>query len=408
MKPAPRHLRASGWTSELIARVRAIDPHAVDALVAVALTAAALATAASRVGDDNEFRSVDLPGIALVLLQTMPLAALRVAPLGVIVVISAAIVAHSGMGYEMVEAGTFSSLVALYGAASLVDSRRAVLALFIAAAAIGGFYALNREDFGWLDVTATGTTWALGWLIGRFVRARGEQAEAASAHAALLERDQEMRARAAVADERARMARELHDIVGHALNIIVIQAAGAQRVLESRPQVASDSLTAIESAGREALSDMERMLGVLRESEVISRELGPQPGLLQVDGLATQVSEAGLPVEVTVQGRPLDLPASVELSAYRIVQEALTNALKHSGGSRARVTIRYEPDSLELEITDDGHGSLQRMSGAAGAGRGLIGMRERVAIFGGELSAGPMAEGGYRVHARLPLKGVAA
>lgn len=131
--------------------------------------------------------------------------------------------------------------------------------------------------------------------------------------------------------------------------------------------------------------------------------MGPQPGLQQLDSLAAQVSEAGLPVEVTVEGRRLDLPASIELSAYRIVQEALTNSLKHSGASRAQVTIRYRPSSLEIEVVDDGRGTEARRSTADKGGRGLIGMRERVAVFGGELSAGPARTGGYRVHARLPL-----
>ena len=407
MEPASGHLRASGRASDLIARVRAIDPHAVDALLALALTVAALATAVARIGDHNEFRNVDAPAIALVLLQTLPLAARRVAPLGVLTVIGGAIVVHSAMGYQMVEAGTFSSLVALYGAASLTDTRRAVLGLVITTGAVAGFYALNRGDYGWVDAGATGATWALAWFVGRYVRARGEQARAAGERADLLERDREVRAREAVADERARMARELHDIVGHALNLIVIQAAGAQRVLESRPQVALESLTSIEAVGRDALSDMERMLGVLRDRQESSPELVPQPGLLQVDSLASQASQAGLPVEVSVEGARPDLPASLDLSAYRIVQESLTNALKHSGASIARVAVRYFPNAVEVEVTDDGRGAAGQRPRGDGGGRGLIGMRERVALFGGDLTAGPMPGGGYRVHARFPLKGAA-
>jgi len=207
-----------------------------------------------------------------------------------------------------------------------------------------------------------------------------------------------------VADERARIARELHDMVGHALNLIVIQAGGAQRAFESRPELARQSLASIESAGRQALSDMERMLGILRVAEGRDQTLSPQPGLSQIDSLAAQVSEAGLPVEVSVEGRPAELPSSVDLSAYRIVQEALTNSLKHAGASRARVAIRYLPDSLDLEVTDDGRGVSERGPSGDKEGRGLVGMRERVALFGGELSVGPLPEGGYRVHARLPLR----
>jgi signal transduction histidine kinase len=405
MEPSASHqFRPPGRASDLVTRIRAIDPHAIDVLVALALTVAALATVVGRIGDDNEFRDIDFLGTALVLLQTLPLAVRRVAPLGVLVVISAAVVTYAAMGYEMVQAGTFSSLVAVYGAASLTDSRRGILAAAIAAAALATFFATSRDDFSSVDMFVTCGTWAMGWFLGTYLRVRGEQAEAAGELAARLERDQEMRAREAVADERARMARELHDIVGHALNLIVIQAAGAQRAFDSKPQVARDSLASIESAGREALSDMERMLGVLRTAEEGHQAMGPQPGLRQVDGLAAQVSEAGLPVEVTVEGRRLDLPASVELSAYRIVQEALTNSLKHSRGSSAKVTIRYRPNSLEVEVTDDGRGSPEEKSSGDEGARGLIGMRERVALFGGKLSVGPTPTGGYRVHARLPLK----
>lgn len=385
-------------------RIRAIDPHAIDGLVALALTVAALVIVIGQTGDDNGFRANDILGTALVLLQTLPLAVRRVAPLGVLVVISAAIDAHAAIGYEIVQFGTFSSLVALYGAASLTDSRRGTLAALITAAALATFFATNREEFTWVDVAATSGTWAMAWFLGIYVRSRGEQAEAAGERATWLERDRDVRAREAVADERARIARELHDIVGHALNLVVIQAAGAQRVIESRPQLARESLASIESAGRQALSDMERMLGILRATEEGRQALSPQPGLRQVDSLAAQVSEAGLPVEVTVEGSPLDLPASVDLSAYRIVQEALTNSLKHSGASRARVAIRYGPNGLDLEVTDDGRGSSGRAPSGDERGRGLVGMRERVALFGGELSVGPMPQGGYRVQARLPLR----
>jgi signal transduction histidine kinase len=398
-KPRPVE-EASTFTE----RIRSINPYVVDALVAFALTAAALAIVVGRTGEQDPFRSTDISGTALVLLQTLPLAVRRIAPLGVVAVIGAAVAGHAAAGYEVVQPGTFSSLVAVYGAASLTDERRSFLAAAITAAAIAVFYATNRGDFGGVDIAATSGTWALAWILGTYVRTRGEQAEAVGERAAFLERNQDMRAREAVADERARMARELHDIVGHALNVIVIQAGGAQRAFESKPQVARDALVSIESAGREALFDMERMLGVLRAAEGDQVALGPQPGLRLLDSLAAQVTEAGLPVEVTAEGSHAELPASVDLSAYRIVQEALTNSLKHSRASRAKVAIRYHPDSLEVEVTDDGRGSPKGETGTHGGGRGLLGMRERVALFGGELSAGPAPTGGYRVQARLPFK----
>jgi signal transduction histidine kinase len=391
-------------TRNAVKRIRAIDPHAVDALVALALTVAALVVVIGRIGGDAEFRDNDFLGTALVLLQTLPLAMRRVAPLGVLVVINSAIDVHAATGYEMVQAGTFGSLIALYGVASLTDSRKATVAALIMVPAFAIFFATNRQDFGVGEIASTCGTWAAGWFLGTYIRTRGEQAEAAGERAAWLERDRDVRAREAVADERARIARELHDMVGHALNLIVIQAGGAQRVFESRPELARQSLASIESAGRQALSDMERMLEILRVAEGPDQVLSPQPGLRQVDSLAAQVSDAGLPVEVSVEGRPAELPSSIDLSAYRIIQEALTNSMKHAGASRAKVAIRYRPDSLELEVTDDGRGVSERGPSDEKGGRGLIGMRERAALFGGELSVGPMPEGGYRVHARLPLR----
>jgi signal transduction histidine kinase len=281
--------------------------------------------------------------------------------------------------------------------------------MLIASAAIAGFYATNRENWSEGDIAGTCATWALGWLLGTFVRIRGEQASAAGARAASLEREQEARAREAVADERARMARELHDIVGHALNVIVIQASGAQRVFDAKPEVPREALASIESAGREALFDMERMLGVLRASDASDGAPGPQPGLEQLDGLAAHVSEAGIPVEVVVEGDRLEVPASVELSAYRIVQESLTNCLKHSGASHATVTVRYGSEDLEVEVVDNGRGSTGSRGDKGRGGRGQVGMRERVAVFGGEISFGPPPSGpGYRVQARLPFKGTAS
>jgi signal transduction histidine kinase len=388
--------------------LREVDPRAIDVLIALVLTAAALATVIGRSGDDNDFRGDDFLGLALVLMQTLPLAVRRVAPLGVLVVINTALVAHSAIGYEVVQAGTFSSLVSVYGAASLTDNRRGILAAGVTVAGIAGFFATNRGDFAVQDIAATSGTWAVAWLAGTFVRIRGEQAETAGARAARLELEQDTRAREAVADERARMARELHDIVGHALNVIVIQAAGARRLFDARPEVPRDALASIESTGREALFEMERMLGVLSAADAGNGASGPQPGLAQLDSLAAHVSEAGIPVEVVIEGDQPEIPASVDLSAYRIVQESLTNCLKHSGASHATVTVRYRPEDLEVEVIDNGRGSPQHKENLNRGGRGHLGMRERVALFNGEVSIGPMSSGGYRVWARLPFKSMPA
>jgi signal transduction histidine kinase len=205
------------------------------------------------------------------------------------------------------------------------------------------------------------------------------------------------------------MARELHDIVGHALNVVVLQAAGARRVFDAKPDAARDALASIESTGREALFEMERMLGVLRAADGHGGSAGPQPGLAQLDNLAAHVSEAGIPVEIIVEGDRPEVPASVELSAYRIVQESLTNCLKHSGASHATVTVRYLPDEVEVEIVDNGRGSSGYRDGLSRGGRGHVGIRERVALFGGDISIGPTpSASGYSVRARLPFKSTSA
>lgn len=392
-------------TRQLADRVRRVDPHAIDALLALGFTIAALVTVAQRLGDKDVYRSDDALGIVLLLLQTLPIAARSVAPLAALTVSVIAISSHVALGYEGVYAGTFAALVILYSAASLTDVRQGAVAGLVTTAGITIYFTTDRGNPGLAQAVPTYATYAVAWGLGTYARSRREYTNVVEERASLLEHEREVRAREAVADERARIARELHDIVGHALNLIVIQSGGAQRVFGSKPELARDSLASIESTSRQALVDMERMLGMLRSAQPPGDELGAQPGLGDVDRLAAQVSEAGLPVSVSIEGTPIALPPSVDLSAYRIVQEALTNALKHAGPARASVIVRYAPDSLQLEITDDGRGAAGERSESDRGGRGLIGMKERVAVFDGELSVGPRPEGGYRVHVRLPIGG---
>jgi signal transduction histidine kinase len=247
-----------------------------------------------------------------------------------------------------------------------------------------------------------GGTWYLAgeiivfWLAGVFVRAR-RQAAAMAEHNAALQRQAEQ----AVTAERARIARELHDIVAHHLSVVVLQAAGARA--SGRP--ADKALEKIEHSGRQALTEMRRLLGMLREPDE-EPELTPQPGLGELPALAESVRAAGLPVRLVVDGDSAAVPAAVDVSAYRIVQEALTNVLKHAGSAHAKVSIGYVDDSVTIEVTDDGPGPEAVdliWAEVAQAGRGLTGMRERVALFGGELRAGPEPDGGFTVRARLPL-----
>jgi len=214
----------------------------------------------------------------------------------------------------------------------------------------------------------------------------------------LAEREREIAAREAVVEERARIARELHDAIAHNVSMMVVQAGAERRVLASDADSTRDVLETIEQIGRGALTEMRRLVGMLRSDAVDPLE--PQPGLDDLSKLVSQIADAGLAVDLHVEGERRRLPVGIELSAYRIVQEALTNTLKHAGDSRARVLIRYGRDSLELEITDEGGAARQAI---ANGGHGLVGMRERVALYGGSLEAGRRPTGGFSVRVLLPI-----
>jgi signal transduction histidine kinase len=228
-------------------------------------------------------------------------------------------------------------------------------------------------------------------LVRRVVRDREQRAQ-------LAERERDLVAREAVVEERARIARELHDVIAHHVSMIVLQAGAERRVLGDANASTREVLETVEQSGRSALTEMRRLLGMLRGDA--TEPLTPQPGLADVPALVGQLREAGLPVELRIDGERRALPLGIELSAYRIVQEALTNALKHAGQARATVQVRYGADALELEIADDGAGGITR---AAGGGHGLVGMRERVALYGGRLDASRRGEGGFVVRVKLPI-----
>ena len=252
----------------------------------------------------------------------------------------------------------------------------------------------------------------VAWVAGYALRERAEQAEAAEMRATLAEREREaaeMRAtlaerereaaaRIAVAEERARIARELHDIVAHAVSVMVLQVGAVRHNLPQTHEEDRDALGHVELAGRTALAEMRRLLGAMRR-DGDGVELEPQPGLDGLDSLVEDVGRTGLPVRLHVDGDPFPLPRAIDLSAYRIVQEALTNTLKHAHASHADVTVRYRPDELEVEVADDGAGAAT----SDGLGHGLVGMHERVKIYGGVMNAGTAPEGGFVLSARLPL-----
>ena len=236
------------------------------------------------------------------------------------------------------------------------------------------------------------------WLAGFALRGQAEQAEAAEVRATAAEREREGATRLAVAEERARIARELHDIVAHAVSVMVLQVGAVRHRLPHALAEDSDALRGVEQAGRTALAEMRRLLAAMRR-DGDDAALTPQPGLDSLDSLLDEVGRAGLPVQLHVDGEPFALPRAIDLSAYRIVQEGLTNALKHARASCADVTVQYLPDELHIEVRDNGQGG----STSNGGGHGLIGVRERVKIYGGEMTAGPSMGGGFVLDTRLPL-----
>jgi signal transduction histidine kinase len=227
-----------------------------------------------------------------------------------------------------------------------------------------------------------------------------DQTEAAEARATVAEREREADALRAVIEERTRIGRELHDIVGHSVSVMTVQTSGVRRLLRPEQEQEREALLAVERTGREALAEMRRVVGALRDPEG-GPALAPQPSLSRIDTLVAHARETGLPVDLEIEGEPVPLPAGVELTAYRLVQEGLTNTIKHASAKHADVRVRYDGDHVEIEVCDDGRGVDGKASTAGG--HGLVGMRERVSIFGGELEAGAPAEGGYRLRARLPV-----
>ena len=281
---------------------------------------------------------------------------------------------------------------------NLPDSVEARLGLIIglagAAVVVENKPGHQAEEFIFIPVLV-----AIAWLAGFALHERSEQTEAAEGRARQAEQEREAMARIAVAEERARIARELHDIVAHSLSVMVLQAGAVRHRLAGDLAEDKSALEEVEEAGRQALAEMRRLLGVMRRDDD-ERDLTPQPSLASVDALVDQISGAGLPVHLHVEGEPIALPTGIELSAYRIIQEGLTNALKHGRASRADVTLRYIRDALEVEVCDDGQGRAT----TDGAGYGLLGIQERVKIYGGTMTAETAPGRGFALKTRLPLE----
>jgi signal transduction histidine kinase len=322
---------------------------------------------------------------------TASVAVRRAYPLGVGVAAVALMSLQVGVwGDPQVIGASIAELCALYGLTVWTSPRRFLLGtvavtVAVLAAAAGPHTTFSSSAFVLLVVLA------VMLLVRRIVGDRERRAQ-------LAERERDLAAREAVVDERARIARELHDVVAHSVSVIVVQAQAGPRLLAEPTQV-REVFRSIETTGREALDELRRLLGVLRARDE-QLPVGPQPGLDAVQPLIQQLREAGLGVELRVEGEPVRLPPGIDLSAYRIVQEALTNTLKHAGPAEAEVIVRYHHSTLELEILDNGAGAPARVNGS---GHGLVGMRERVALYGGSLEAGARNGHGFAVRARLPL-----
>ncbi len=294
-------------------------------------------------------------------------------------------------------------LAGVLAAFLLGNLRDAVLARVGLAVVLGSMATiiLNQPGHTAGELVFIPLLFGIAWLAGFALNARAEQADAAEARAAQAERERETAARIAVAEERTRIARELHDIVAHAVSVMVLQVGAVRHRLPGELADEADALRGVEQAGRTALAEMRRLLAAMRQ-DGDDLELTPQPGLDSVGSLVADVERAGLPVTLRVEGDAVPLPRAIDLSAYRIVQEALTNALKHARARHADVTLRYAPDELRIEVRDDGSGDSAQSNGP---GYGLVGIRERVKIYGGEMTAGAAASGGFVLDARLPLGG---
>ena len=336
---------------------------------------------------------------------TLPIALRRRFPLGAAITVAAVVVVQEALNGDLIENSItplFSATMVVYGVAAYCDRRRAFVGLVAVLALIWTDVLLADKTVGG-DFVFTALLVFGPWLVGRIVATRVELAAELSDKADRLEREQDKQAQLAVAQERSRIARELHDVVAHNVSVMVVQAAAARRMIDHDTTKAKDALGSVEQTGRAALKEMRRMVGMLGQGED-ELLLTPQPSMDELDSLIERAREAGLEVDLEVEGERKRLESGVDLSAFRIVQEALRNTLKHAGPARATIKLRYGDDDVEVDVSDNGRGVRAATENGAVTGQGLVGMRERVAMLGGEIEAGYREDGGFGVHARLPLE----
>jgi signal transduction histidine kinase len=381
-------------------------PLAADGLLAVLLAVVSLIALVFQARIEH----MPPPGplaVAFVLLLSLPLAWRRRHPLGVNLAVGALSAVYGAAPLpDLVTPVPLGGVVAMYTLVAWCDFRTAVIVGVVTGISVVTVAWLPETNTDLLDFSFTTLLLAGAWVLGYSAQIRRAYTAELEARAALLARERDFEARRAVTAERARIARELHDVIAHHVSMMVVQAEAGPVAAERDPPRAVRAFATIADIGREALVEMRRLLGVLRsETGELGVNLAPQPGVAQLPILVEQTREAGLEVELTVEGEPVSLPGGVDLSAYRIVQEALTNAVKHSGQWRARVLVSYGVQDLRIEVRNDGRDAKAGAGGDGKPGYGLIGMRERVNLFGGELTAGPDQHGGFTVAARLPTGG---
>ena len=379
--------------------------HAFDVLI-VLLTVEAMFEVAFRRGLPDAPRTTPWFGVPAIAVLVSPLFARRRFPFAAPVAFWLLAVGISFVDGELVTFVTSLFVIGMAASFLLGSQRAAVQAQTGLAVAVGcaAVVVYDKPAHTVSELVFIPLLFGICWLAGFAVRERAEQAQAAEARAAQAERERDAATRIAVAEERTRIARELHDIVAHAVSVMVLQVGAVRHKLPDALAEDRDALTSVEQAGRTALAEMRRLLAAMRR-DGDDVDLMPQPGLDGLGSLLEEIGRAGLPVRLHVEGEPFPLPAALDLSAYRIVQEGLTNVLKHARASHAEVTVCYRPDGLRTEVRDDGIGAAASDGVGTGHGHGLVGIRERVKIYGGEMTAGTAAGGGFVLSTRLPLGG---
>jgi signal transduction histidine kinase len=389
-------------------------PIGTDILITLAFAVLALLNLYVNWGTSSGLSS--FLAVLLTLLVILPLAVRRRYPLGVLIFMTLAVIAFREFNIPESPFIKYALLLALFNAGAYGRARfrnwvRGISALLVIGLLTYSIFfqqpgaevptqtILYQISVILLDVFL----FAAAWWIGEVFRTRNQRELELQERTRQLEKERDENARRAVMDERVRIARELHDVVAHHVSVMGIQAGAARRILKQQPEKANDVLSQIEASSRQAVAELQRLLGFLREQNQVD-DISPQPSLKQLDVLFNQMRLTGLSISVKIEGDEKPLPPGVDLSAYRIVQEALTNTLKHAGPVNANVTIRYLRDAVELEIKDNGNTNITEANKES-KGRGIIGMRERVSLHGGEFQAGNLPKGGFTVKAKLPLTG---